>query len=247
MMNVCAVIPARYGSTRFPGKMLAELEGKPLLRHVWENVATARRVGRVLIATDDERIAQAARGFGAEVVITDPALPSGTDRVAAAARDVPADWILNVQGDEPLLPGGVLDELIAAMDGSCPMGTLARRITDEALLRQPDVVKVVTDLRGRALYFSRAPIPFCRDHDVAADSWHHLGVYIYRPDVLRDLVSLPPSPLEQVEKLEQLRALQNGIAIQVVPTTVETIGVDRPEDLARVAARLRAKRQCGSA
>lgn len=239
MPNVCALIPARYASSRFPGKMLAPLLGKPLLQHVWENVHAAATVSRVLIATDDERILSAANAFGAEAVLTDPALPSGTDRIAAASSGISADWFLNVQGDEPLITGDVIDRFIAAVDGSCPMATLARRITDPAALASPDVVKVVSSLDGRALYFSRAPIPYVRDAGDTAPHWHHLGIYLYRPDTLRRLVSLPPSPLELAEKLEQLRALQNGIAIQVVPTTVESIGVDRPEDLQRVAARLR--------
>jgi 3-deoxy-manno-octulosonate cytidylyltransferase (CMP-KDO synthetase) len=236
--TVCAVIPARFASTRFPGKMLADLHGKPLLQHVWERVGTARRVSRVLIATDDARIHAAVTGFGGEAVLTDPALPSGTDRVAAATRDVAADWILNVQGDEPLITGDLLDGFIEALDGA-PMATLARRITDPATLHDPHVVKVVTDLQSRALYFSRAAIPHVRDAGDTIDYWHHLGIYIYRPETLRHLVTLSPSPLEQAEKLEQLRALQNGIAIQVVPTTVNMIGVDRPEDLQRVAALLR--------
>jgi 3-deoxy-manno-octulosonate cytidylyltransferase (CMP-KDO synthetase) len=239
MPSICAVIPARYASSRFPGKMLAPLLGKPLLQHVWENVRTATAVSRVLIATDDERIRAAAAAFGAEAVMTDPALPSGTDRIAAATRGIQADGFLNVQGDEPLVTGAVLDAFIAALDGVSPMATLARRITDPAALASPDVVKVVTDLQGRALYFSRAPIPHVRDASDHAEHWHHLGIYLYRPPTLRHLVTLPPSPLELAEKLEQLRALQNGIAIQVVPTTVEMIGVDRPEDLQRVTARLR--------
>jgi len=239
MPNVCAVIPARYASTRFPGKMLADLLGKPLLQHVWENVRTAATVSRVLIAADDPRILAAAATFGAEAVLTDPALPSGTDRIAAATAGISADWFLNVQGDEPLITGEVIDRFIRAVDGSCPMATLARRITSPSALASPDVVKVVTCLEGRALYFSRAPIPHVRDSGDSAEHWHHLGIYLYRPGTLRRLVTLPPSPLELAEKLEQLRALQNGIAIQVVPTTVEPIGVDRPEDLQRVAARLR--------
>lgn len=239
MPSICAVIPARYASSRFPGKMLAPLLGKPLLQHVWENVRTATAVSRVLIATDDERIRAAAAAFGAEAVMTDPALPSGTDRIAAATRGIEADWFLNVQGDEPLVTGALLDAFIAALNGTCPMGTLARRISDPAALASPDVVKVVTDLQGRALYFSRAPIPHVRDAGDRAEHWHHLGLYLYRPDTLHRLVTLPPSPLELAEKLEQLRALQNGIAIQVVPTTVNMIGVDRPEDLQRVAALLR--------
>lgn len=238
--SVCAVIPARYASTRFPGKMLADLNGKPLIQRVWEQVRTARRIGRIIIATDDERIRAAVQGFGGEAVMTDPALPSGTDRVAVATRGMPVDWVLNVQGDEPLITGEVLDDFIAAL-GACPMATMARRITDPAAITDPNVVKVVTDFSGRALYFSRSPIPHVRDAGDRAEYWHHLGIYVYRPEILQKLVQWPPSPLELAEKLEQLRALQNGVAVQVVPTSVESIGVDRPEDMQRVAALLMEK------
>jgi len=238
--SVCAVIPARYASTRFPGKMLADLNGKPLIQRVWEQVRSARRISRILIATDDERIRAAVQGFGGEAVMTDPALPSGTDRVAVATRGLSVDWVLNVQGDEPLITGEVLDGFIGAL-GDCPMATMARRITDPAAITDPNVVKVVMDLSGRALYFSRSPIPHVRDAGDRADYWHHLGIYVYRPEILQKLVQWPPSPLEVAEKLEQLRALQNGVAVQVVPTSVESIGVDRPEDMQRVAAILMEK------
>lgn len=241
MPTVCAILPARYASSRFPGKMLADLNGKPLLQWAWEAARSARSVSRVLIACDDERIRAAVEAFGGEAVLTDPALPSGTDRVAVAAAGVEADWILNVQGDEPLITGDALDALINAVgpDPIAPMATMARPLTDPAALADPNVVKVVAALDGRALYFSRAPIPHVRDAGDRAAYWHHLGIYLYRPATLQRLVQLPPSPLELAEKLEQLRALQNGIAIQVVPTTVETVGVDCPEDLRRAAARLR--------
>lgn len=233
---VVAVIPARHASTRFPGKMLALIAGQPLIRRVWEQVRQCHRVGRVIIATDHAEIETAAREFGAEVVMTDPHLPSGTDRVAAAVRDLEAEWILNVQGDEPLIDPGVLDTLVASL-GPCPMATLARQRTDDEGYRDPNQVKVVSSSDGRALYFSRSPIPFDRD-GAGTPWWHHIGVYAYRAEALQRLVSLPPSDLEVTEKLEQLRALQNGIAIQVIPTTFEAIGVDTPEDVARVEARL---------
>ena len=231
--TVWAVIPARHASSRFPGKMLADIKGKPLIQRVWEAVSGSRRIARVLIATDHDAIFKAAQGFGAEVQMTDPDLPSGTDRVAVVTQGCEADWIINVQGDEPLLRGDILDGFIDAL-GDFPMATLARRITHLREINDPNVVKVVTGLDGRALYFSRSPVPFQRDPDGEAVYWQHLGIYAYRPSILQQLVKMPPSPLERIEKLEQLRALQNGIAIQVLPTSLESIGVDTPEDLQRV-------------
>jgi 3-deoxy-manno-octulosonate cytidylyltransferase (CMP-KDO synthetase) len=234
--TIVAVIPARYASTRFPGKMLADLKGKPLVRRVWEGVSSSALVSRVIIAADDERILGAAKQFGAEAVLTDPALPSGTDRAAAATAALAADWIVNVQGDEPLLRGEALDDFISRLGADFDMATLARkRPADSAAVRDPNVVKVVSGLDGRALYFSRSAIPFQRDAGgPPPEYWQHIGIYAYRPATLRRLVALPVSPLERVEKLEQLRALQNGIAIQVLPTSLEAIGVDTPEDLQRV-------------
>jgi 3-deoxy-manno-octulosonate cytidylyltransferase (CMP-KDO synthetase) len=233
-LSVIAVIPARFASTRFPGKMLADIKGKPLIQRVWEGVSSSRLITRVIIATDHEQIFQAAKNFGAEVVMTDPALPSGTDRAAAVTKGLAADWVINVQGDEPLMRGAILDEFIAHL-GDFPMATLARKIAaNSEAITDPNVVKVVSGLDGRALYFSRSAIPYKRDANDEVEYWQHLGIYAYKPDVLQRLVSLTVSPLERIEKLEQLRALQNGIAIQVLPTSLEAIGVDTPEDLQRV-------------
>jgi 3-deoxy-manno-octulosonate cytidylyltransferase (CMP-KDO synthetase) len=234
MPSVIAVIPARYGSSRFPAKMLAPLKGKPLLQWVWEGVRTSKHITRLIIATDDTRIEQAALGFGAEVVMTAVDHPSGTDRIAEATHGMEADWILNVQGDEPLVQAEILDPFLMALKPGDEMATLARKIDTPELIRDPNVVKVVSDLSGKALYFSRSPIPCDRDGS-GTDYWQHLGIYAYRPDVLRRIVKLAPSPLEQVEKLEQLRALQNGIAIRVLPTSLKSVGVDTPEDLERVS------------
>lgn len=237
--HVWAVIPARFASTRFPRKMLADLKGKPLIQRTWEQVKKAKRIHRVTIATDHEEIYRAALSFGAEVVMTDPSLPSGTDRIAVVAKEQKEGWILNVQGDEPLIDPQVLDDFIGSLaDSTAGMATLARRITRTEDIHNPNLVKVVVDLSGRALYFSRCPIPFDRDGRSGAEYWHHLGIYAYRPGVLQQLVCWSPSPLEQVEKLEQLRALQNGVAIQVTPTSVETVGVDSPEDLEKVFNRI---------
>lgn len=229
MPEIVAVIPARYASTRLPGKPLLPLCGKPLIQHVWEGVLSCKSISRVLIATDDERIATAARTFGAEVRMTRADHPSGTDRMAEAVKGIHADWFLNVQGDEPLISKAILDPFLAAL-GRFDMATLARRMGEKEDFRNPNVVKVAFGADGRALYFSRSPIPYPRDSQ-PGEYWHHLGIYAYRPAILETLVSLPPARLEQVEKLEQLRALENGIAIQVVPTSFQSVGVDTPEDV----------------
>jgi 3-deoxy-manno-octulosonate cytidylyltransferase (CMP-KDO synthetase) len=236
---VWAVIPARYASTRFPRKMLADLKGKPLIQRTWEQVKKARQIDRVTIATDHEEIFSVAQAFGAEVVMTDPALPSGTDRIAVVTQQQELGWILNVQGDEPLIQPEVLDDFINSLGKTqAPMATLARLIDDPAEVQNPNMVKVVMDQEGKALYFSRAAIPYNRDGQAGVRYWHHLGIYAYRPATLQQLVRWSPSALEMVEKLEQLRALQNGVAIQVTPTSVEAVGVDSPEDLERVAQRI---------
>jgi len=232
---VWAVLPARYASTRFPRKMLADVKGKPLIQRTWEQVKKAERIQRVTIATDHPEIFAAARSFGAEVVMTDPALPSGTDRIAVVTQGQEEGWILNVQGDEPLIQPEVLDHFISSLDQAvAPMATLARKMGASEDVTNPNVVKVVMDGQGKALYFSRSPIPFNRDGDAGVDTWHHLGIYAYKPQTLRQLVQWAPSSLELAEKLEQLRALQNGVAIQVIATSVESIGVDSPDDLEKV-------------
>jgi 3-deoxy-manno-octulosonate cytidylyltransferase (CMP-KDO synthetase) len=234
-MNVIAVIPARYASTRFPGKMLADIKGKPLIQRVWEGVSSSTLVTKVIIATDHELIFEAARKFGAEVIMTDPNLPSGTDRAAAVTKGLSADWVVNVQGDEPLMRGEILDDFISRLAPGFEMATLARKLpVNSEAMHDPNVVKVVSGLDGRALYFSRSTIPYKRDAKDEAEYWQHLGIYAYKPEALQRLVTLAMSPLEKIEKLEQLRALQNGIAIQVLPTSLEAIGVDTPEDLQRV-------------
>jgi len=229
--KIIAVIPARYGSQRFPGKPLFPILGKPLIQHVWEGVSRCRGLSRILIATDDEGIASASRSFGAEVKMTRPDHPSGTDRISEAVQGLDADWFLNIQGDEPLISDAVLNPFIESL-GTFEMATLARRITREEEIKSPNNVKVVFGGDGRALYFSRSPIPYPRDG--AGEYWLHLGIYAYRAGTLRRLVSLSPSPLENMEKLEQLRALENGIAIQVIPTSFHSVGVDTPEDVSIV-------------
>jgi 3-deoxy-manno-octulosonate cytidylyltransferase (CMP-KDO synthetase) len=232
---VLAVIPARFASTRFPGKPLSKIGSRTMLECVHERVARATLVSRVVIATDDERIAADGRRFGAEVVLTRPDHPSGTDRVAevAAARD--AALVVNVQGDEPLIDPAAIDAAVRPLldDGAPPMATLKKKIVDRGELINPNVVKVVTDLAGNAIYFSRSLIPFPRDGGPAVH-YKHIGLYVYRRDLLLRYPSLPVGPLEKLEKLEQLRALENGYPIRVVETDYESIGVDTPEDLERV-------------
>jgi 3-deoxy-manno-octulosonate cytidylyltransferase (CMP-KDO synthetase) len=234
--RVVAVIPARWASTRFPGKPLATLAGEPMIVHVVRRASEARTVGHVIVATDDERIAEAATGAGAEAVMTGEC-PSGTDRVAAAIAGR-GEWeiVVNVQGDEPLLAGDNIDVLVGGLlgDAEAPMSTLCRPLEAERV-EDPNAVKVVRDVRGRALYFSRSPIPYPRHREMAWRLWRlHLGIYGFRREALERFVALPPSELEQAEGLEQLRALENGISILVLDAPHPAFGVDTPEDLRRV-------------
>ncbi len=250
-LMVLGVIPARYGSSRFPGKVLAMLKGKPMVQWVWERASKARRLDRLLVAADDRRVAEAARRFGAEAVMTPSVLASGTDRAWAAARRTRAEIILNIQGDEPLLDPRMIDRLVEALarDRSAQMATLRFRMTRKEEYRNPNVVKVVTDAEGWALYFSRSPIPCFRSDQNSQFairdsklnfSWHkHLGLYAYRRSMLKRFVGWKPSSLEKAERLEQLRALEHGIRIKVVDSPVNTIGVDTPKDLVRVARLLK--------
>jgi 3-deoxy-manno-octulosonate cytidylyltransferase (CMP-KDO synthetase) len=239
MTRVIIVIPARYGSTRFPGKPLAELWGKPLVQHVYERARQSRLGSRVIVATDDHRIAEAAKGFGAEVAMTRADHPSGTDRVAEVAAKVNTDLVINVQGDEPLIDPQAIDaaaEPLAA-DASIPMATLCCALEETADLANPNVVKVVFDQAGFARYFSRLPIPFVRDGGGRATRYRHIGLYAYRREFLLELAALPTTPLEEAERLEQLRALEHGHRIRVVEVESAWPGVDTPEDLARLQSR----------
>ena len=239
-MRVVAVIPARYGSTRFPGKPIARVGGKPLIQWVWEGAAQSKKIGELRIATDDSRIAQCAEKFGAKVVMTRPDHPSGTDRIAEAAQDVRADWVLNLQGDEPLITGEFLDAWIQALDPRFGMSTVATPLRDPSDLTRTDLVKVRWDKSSQASGFRRS-VPAAE-----AGEWHHqhVGLYAYRPETLKKFVALPPSEGEKRDKLEQLRALENGIAVQVVPLTFLSVGVDTPGDVTR-AERALAERAGG--
>ena len=232
--KVLGVIPARYQSSRFPGKALAPLAGKPILQHVFERASQSRYLTSVVIATDDERIAREARRFGAPVRMTRADHPSGTDRVAEAASVESATVVVNIQGDEPLIDPAAIDAaILGLLDGDAPMCTLMKRIEDMDELTNPNVVKLVTNRLGNAIYFSRCPIPY--DRAGGAAYFKHIGLYVYRRDFLLGYSSLPVGPLERVECLEQMRALENGFSIRAVETEYESLGVDTPEDLERVS------------
>ena len=242
MSEVTVIIPARWASTRFPGKPLVKLRGKPLVQHVWERANRAKRVGRIIIATDDMRIAEAAFDFGAEVALTSPKHPTGTDRLAEVVQQLKsASIILNVQGDEPDIAPSTIDRLVEALQDDPKLGmvTAANQLADPADVQDPNVVKVVADLAGRALYFSRSVIPYDRDGRGRVRYLRHQGIYGYRRKVLLAFVKWKPTPLEQVEKLEQLRALEHGIAIGVIVVRRGSVGVDVPADVAKAERALR--------
>jgi 3-deoxy-manno-octulosonate cytidylyltransferase (CMP-KDO synthetase) len=246
-MKAVGVIPSRYASTRFPGKPLAPIAGKSLLSRVVARVKQAGTLSEVLVATDDERIFAEAQRAGATGVMTRSDHPSGTDRVAEAAAGRGADIVVNIQGDEPLISPALIDRLVRALaeDATLQMATAASPIADADDLHRSDVVKVVRRADGTALYFSRAPIPFRRGAGegfapVAGLHLRHIGIYAYRRDFLDKLVATPPCALEETEKLEQLRALALGARMAVIETEESGLGVDTPEDVARVEAALRA-------
>jgi 3-deoxy-manno-octulosonate cytidylyltransferase (CMP-KDO synthetase) len=242
--RVVAIIPARYASQRLPAKPLADIAGKPMVQHVYERTVRATLVHDVLVATDDERIASAVRAFGGRAIMTPESCQSGTDRIASVARDLQhADIIINVQGDEPLIEPAMIDEAVRPLlhGSSIPVGTLVRRIETESDLINPNIVKVVLDRTGTCLYFSRSAIPFGRDR--APNDWlryhvyfKHIGLYVFRRDFLLRYAEMHQTPLEQAEKLEQLRILEYGYAIRAVETTYDSVPVDTPEDLERVRA-----------
>jgi 3-deoxy-manno-octulosonate cytidylyltransferase (CMP-KDO synthetase) len=245
--STVVIIPARLRSIRLPGKALADIGGRPMVCHVAQRARRARGIARVIVATDDTRIGDAVAGVGVEAMLTSTEQPTGTDRVAEVARGLDADVVLNVQGDLPLLDPAMVEMLAARMadEPGLAMATVATALHDEAEWRSPHVVKVVVDGGGRALYFSRSPIPCDRDGGRAAHEpfgWRHVGMYAYRRDVLLRLAALPPSPLERREQLEQLRALEHGITIGVVAWTgtAPLIEVDTQEDLERARVAIQA-------
>ncbi|HSV64102.1 MAG TPA: 3-deoxy-manno-octulosonate cytidylyltransferase [Chthoniobacterales bacterium] len=240
MSKAVGIIPARWGSTRFPGKALHSIAGKPLLHHVWERCRRAKKLDRLIVATDDFRIAEAAFDWGAEVAMTSPNHDSGTDRIAEVASKLkPFAHIINIQGDEPLVDPKLIDRLVRELqrDKKLEMITAAHPFEDANDAQSPHQVKVVVNQSGDALYFSRAPIPFVRDASEQPKYFRHQGIYGYRRDLLLRFVRWKTSPLERAEALEQLRALENGVRIRVVMTGSGSPGVDTPED-ARMIERL---------
>jgi 3-deoxy-manno-octulosonate cytidylyltransferase (CMP-KDO synthetase) len=243
--KILAVIPARYASSRFPGKALATLDSRTMLEHVYERATMSRYLGTVVIATDDRRIYNEARRFGARVQMTRDDHVSGTDRVAEVASGFEdAELVVNIQGDEPLIDPSAIDTAVLPLleESAIPMGTLKKRIEDPREISDPNVVKVVTDRFENALYFSRSTIPFPRD-GTPLTHYKHIGLYVYRRDFLLRYPDLPAGPLERAERLEQLRALENGFNIRVVETEYESLGVDTPADLERVRGLFRAARE----
>ena len=243
-MKVTAIIPARYGSTRFEGKPLADLLGKPMIQHVYERTLEAKSISRVLVATDDPRIYEAVARFDGEAVMTSRDHETGTDRLAEVASGLDSDYIVNVQGDEPLINPDMIDEAVGAVvnEPGLPMSSLKIRIKSDADFLDPAVVKVVVDRNDYALYFSRAPIPYFRDGGGSVtDCYRHVGLYVYERNFLLEFARMESTPLERAEKLEQLRALENGYRIKVATTEYESIGVDRPEDLEKVRQILKGK------
>jgi 3-deoxy-manno-octulosonate cytidylyltransferase (CMP-KDO synthetase) len=238
-MKVVCIIPSRYESTRFPGKPLADLLGKPMIRHVYERVMRAKSVTCCAVATDDERIAAAVRQFGGNAVMTSERHRSGTDRIAEAISGLglsASDIVVNIQGDQPVFEPSQIDEVAAPLlaDPSIPMSTLIYKIVEDEEITHPNAVKVVFDHDHFALYFSRATIPFVRDRGNTADYYKHHGIYAYRKDFLDTFTKLPEGVLEKLEALEQLRALEHGYKIKVVITPHDSIEVDTPQELARV-------------
>ncbi len=234
--SVLAVIPARYQSTRLPGKILADIAGRPMIEHVYRRASAARLVHAVLVATDDERIASAVRAFGGAAIMTRADHVSGTDRIAEVVAAHPCRAVVNLQGDEPLIEPDTIDAAIKPLldDSTIEICTVSRPLIDIEEFRNPHVVKVVTDHRGHALYFSRSPIPFPRGAALPAPARAHVGLYVYRRETLLKLAGLAAVPLEIVESLEQLRALAHGVRIHVVDTTHAAAGVDTLQDLERV-------------
>lgn len=252
-MTSIVIIPARYESTRFPGKPLCPLKGVPIIQHVYENSKRAHRADEVIVATDSELIRETVETFGGKAVMTDKRHRTGTDRIAEVAGSLDADIIVNVQGDEPLIRPEMIDDVIDVLnDQRASMGTLIKRIEDPQEITNPNIVKVVFDSEWFALYFSRAPIPFQRDewksiHEIQNPKskiqntkyiiqkfYKHIGIYSYRREVLLSLSGLEQTELEKQEKLEQLRALEHGMRIKLKETSFETCGIDTPEDLERV-------------
>jgi 3-deoxy-D-manno-octulosonate cytidylyltransferase len=241
-MKLIAMIPARYGATRFPAKLMQDLCGKPVIVHTYERVADTRLFDEVYVVTDDDRIEEAIREVGGKVIRSKKEHNSGSDRLAEASRDLDVDIIVNVQGDEPFTDKEnlqkVIDIFVKDLTKSIAVASLMERITDPDDIANPNNVKVVVNKFGEALYFSRNIIPFPRDPNTKVSYYKHIGIYAYRKEALQQFTELPPSLLEETEKLEQLRYLENGFKIRLALTNIPTIGIDTPEDLERARKRL---------
>jgi 3-deoxy-manno-octulosonate cytidylyltransferase (CMP-KDO synthetase) len=235
-MKCAAIIPARFGSTRFPGKPLALIKDKPMIQWVYENTAACGLVGKTVVATDSEEIRSAVCGFGGEAVMTSPDHETGTDRIAEAAENIDAELIINVQGDEPVLPAAAIEKAVLPLvnDSTIPMGTLKTKILKNDELSDTNIVKVITDINDFALYFSRSVVPFDRDGNNEVDFYRHIGLYVYRKDFLFKVSKMEQTLLEKAEKLEQLRVLENGYSIIVKETDYYPVGVDVPDDILKV-------------
>lgn len=240
-MKVIGIIPARYGSTRFPGKALANINGKPMIQWCYESSLKSKLIDKLIIATDDKRIFNEVKKFGGEVVMTSKKHSSGTDRIAEAAKKFKCDIVVNVQGDEPFIDYRTIDKAIDALKKhkNAQVSTVAKKITDKKEINNPNTVKVVFDDDFNALYFSRSVIPFDRDGNGKASYYRHYGLYIYRKDYLMKLTKLPESRLEKIEKLEQLRVLENGGKIKIVLTNRDSVSIDTQEDLKKVLKRVK--------
>jgi 3-deoxy-manno-octulosonate cytidylyltransferase (CMP-KDO synthetase) len=238
-VKAIGVIPARWGATRFEGKVIADLLGKPVIQHVWENARKARTLDDLVVACDDERIAQVVESFGGKAVYTSPNQPSGTDRLAEVVNPLDIKIAVNIQGDEPLVKPIMIDNLVLALEEEkeAQMATIIKRVEDESELTNSNVVKAVVDKNGYALYFSRYAIPYNRTGETDPKKrpvyYKHIGLYAFTKDFLFTFRNLPHSSLENAEKLEQLRALEYGYKIKTVETKFDTIGIDRPEDIRR--------------
>lgn len=236
-MKISVIIPARLGSTRLLRKVLADIHGHPLIWHVWHRANQAKKIDRVIIATDSDEVSNVMMGYGADVLLTSPECRSGTERIVSLIDQLDADLVINVQGDEPLISPTLIDNLVDAwLQDPCDMITAARRIEDPAALSNPNLVKVVRAADNRALYFSRSPVPYLRDADPKnwldhGDFWLHIGIYGYARHLLKAYPGLPESKLENMEKLEQLRFLEAGYTIRVIETDYQPHAVDTYEDL----------------
>lgn len=248
-MRAIGVIPARWGATRFEGKVIANLLGKPVIQHVWENAKKARTLDDLVVACDDERIMKVVEAFGGKAVYTSPNQPSGTDRLAEVINPLDVDIAVNIQGDEPLVKSIMIDNLVLALEDErvAHMATMMKKVEDDTELTNSNVVKVITDKNGYAIYFSRYAVPYNRTSEMDPKNkpvyYKHIGIYAFTKDFLFTFRNLPHSALENAEKLEQLRALENGYKIKVVETKFDTIGIDRPEDLKRAEEALLKERE----